>query len=99
MARYRTFTSEFNAQVVLEQLSGTKSAAELCPKHHLKDSLPYRWKQGFMNDAAKNFQHQSLQQHAEVRDDGVNWSPRVRSDRARPKTAKTGAGSSSGLPR
>ena len=67
MPKYRTFTPEFKAQVVLELLTGAKSAAELCREHHLKDSLLYRWKQEFMNDAAKIFQHESSQQQAEGR--------------------------------
>ncbi len=56
MAKYRTFTPEFKSQVVLELLTGAKTGAELCREHHLKDSLLYRWKQEFLNDAAKVFQ-------------------------------------------
>ena len=67
MARYRTFTPEFKAQIVLELLTGSKSAAELCREHHLKDSLLYRWKQEFLNDAAQIFQHDRSEQQAEAR--------------------------------
>ncbi len=67
MAKYRTFTPEFKAQVVLELVTGSQSAAELCREHHLKDSLLYRWKQEFMNDAAKIFQHDQAEQQAETR--------------------------------
>jgi transposase-like protein len=67
MAKYRTFTPEFKAQVVLELLTGAKSAAELCREHHLKDSVVYRWKQEFLNDAAQIFQHDDSQRQAEAR--------------------------------
>ncbi len=66
MAKYRTFTPEFKAQVVLELLTGAKTGAELCREHHLKDSLLYRWKQEFLNDAAKVFQRDA-QHEADAR--------------------------------
>jgi len=57
MAKYRTFPPEFKAKVVLEILTGVKSAAEVCREYRLKDSLVSRWKQEFLLDAAKVFQH------------------------------------------
>ena len=33
MVKRRTFTPEFKAQVVLEELSGIKSKAEICREH------------------------------------------------------------------
>ncbi len=66
MAKYRTFTPEFKAQVVLELLTGAKTGAELCREHHLKDSVLYRWKQEFLNDAAKVFQRDA-QHEADAR--------------------------------
>jgi transposase len=56
MAKYRTFTPEFKAQVVLQVLSGTKSIAEVCREHQLKDSVFYRWRDEFLQNAAKVFQ-------------------------------------------
>jgi transposase-like protein len=67
MAKYRTFPPEFKAKVVLEILTGTKSAAEACREYRLKDSLGSRWKQEFLLDAAKVFQHQDGSQDAERR--------------------------------
>jgi transposase len=55
MSKYRTFTSEFKAQVVLEVLIGGMSAAEVCREHQLKDSLFYRWKDEFLRNASKAF--------------------------------------------
>jgi transposase len=67
MAKYRTFLPEFKAKVVLEILTGTKSAAEACREYRLKDSLVSRWKQEFLLDAAKVFQHQDGSQDTERR--------------------------------
>ncbi len=67
MAKYRTFTPEFKAQVVLEILTGAKSAAAICREHHLKDSVVSRWKQEFLQEAAKIFQHDEAHQQAEAR--------------------------------
>jgi len=44
MARTRrNFTAEFNAKVVLEIISGNKSAAEACREYNLKPDLVSRW--------------------------------------------------------
>ena len=56
MAKYRTFTPEFKAQVVLAVLTGSKSAAEVCREHQLKDSVFYRWKDEFLQNAGNAFQ-------------------------------------------
>jgi len=55
MSKYRTFTSEFKAQVVLAVLTGSKSAAEVCREHQLKDAVFYRWKDEFLQNAGKAF--------------------------------------------
>jgi transposase-like protein len=67
MPKYRTFPPEFKAKVVLEILTGAKSAAEASREYRLKDSLLSRWKQEFVLDAAKVFQHQDGSQDAERR--------------------------------
>ncbi len=59
MAKYRTFTPEFKAQIVLAILSGAKSQAELCREHHLKDSVVIRWKTDFLANAPKLFEASS----------------------------------------
>ena len=43
MARHRKFTPEFKAQVVLEVISGAKSAAEVCRQYQLKPQLVTEW--------------------------------------------------------
>ncbi len=59
MAKYRTFTPEFKAQVVLQLLSGTKNMTDLCREHQLRSGLLYRWRDEFMANAAKAFEHEN----------------------------------------
>lgn len=44
MAKHRTFTPEFKAQIVLTVLTGEHTVAETCRQHQLSDTLFYRWK-------------------------------------------------------
>ena len=44
MAKRRTFNPEFKARVVLEELTGVKSTAEICREHQLKPQVFSRWK-------------------------------------------------------
>lgn len=55
MSKRRTFTPAFKAQVVLDILTGTKSVAQTCREHSLKDTLVYRWKQEFIARAPQVF--------------------------------------------
>lgn len=57
MTKHRTFTPEFKAQVVLELLSGTKTAAEVCRQSNLKPQLVSDWKARFLANAASVFQN------------------------------------------
>lgn len=56
MNHRRQFSPEFKAHVVLEVVSGAKSAAEICREHHLKPDLFSKWKAQFLRDAAHVFQ-------------------------------------------
>jgi transposase len=56
MPKHRTFTPEFKAQVVLEVISGAKTAAEICRAHQIKPDLFSKWKSQFLSNAAKVFQ-------------------------------------------
>ena len=56
MAKRRTFTAEFEARVVLEALSGVKSAAEICREHNTKPQLLSKWKAEFLENAPKVFE-------------------------------------------
>jgi transposase-like protein len=56
MSKRRNFSVEFKAKVVLELISGAKSAAELCREHELKPDLLSHWKSQFLANAAKVFE-------------------------------------------
>jgi len=53
--KHRSFTAAFKAEVVLELLSGHKSAAELCREHELSTTLLQNWKDTFLQNAEKAF--------------------------------------------
>ena len=55
MPRRRTFTPEFKARVVLEDLTGVKSAAEICRDHRLSPQVLSRWKAEFLERAPEIF--------------------------------------------
>jgi transposase-like protein len=55
MQKRRKFTAAFQAQVVLEVLTGVQSAAQVCQEHQIKDSLLSRWKQEFLEHAPQVF--------------------------------------------
>jgi transposase-like protein len=55
MKPHRTFKPEFKARVVLQLLTGTKSAAQLCREHSLSDQLLSNWKKQFLDNASAAF--------------------------------------------
>ena len=58
MARTRrNFSAEFKAKVVLEIISGNKSAAEVCRAYSLKPDLVSHWKNQFLANAAQVFEN------------------------------------------
>jgi transposase len=68
MARTRrNFIAEFKAKVVLEIISGSKSAAEVCREYNLKPDLVSRWKNQFLENAAQVFENQSEMDPQQVR--------------------------------
>ena len=55
MKKQRTFTPDLKAQVVLEELTGMKSKAEVCRKHRLKPKVFSHWRGGFAERASEIF--------------------------------------------
>ena len=55
MAKRRTFTPEFKAEVVLEALRGETSQAELCRRHNLSEQQLAKWKQQVVENVATLF--------------------------------------------
>jgi transposase-like protein len=67
MGKRRTFSPDFKAQVVLEVLSGTRSAAEVCRQYELKPQLLSLWKSELVNHAATVFQREEQPEHSPAR--------------------------------
>jgi len=58
MARTRrNFSAEFKAKVVLEIISGSKTAAEMCREYNLKADLVSHWKNEFLANAVQVFEN------------------------------------------
>lgn len=58
MARIRrNFSAEFKAKVILEIISGSKNAAEVCREYNLKPDLVSHWKNQFVANAAQVFEN------------------------------------------
>ena len=65
MQKHRTFKPEFKARVILQLLTGEKSAAQICREHRLSDQLLANWKKQFLENADSIFdqvRHASLDQ-------------------------------------
>jgi transposase len=56
MQKRRSFSGRFKAQVVLEVLTGVKSAAQVCREHGLKETVLSRWKQEFIERSPELFE-------------------------------------------
>jgi transposase-like protein len=57
MARTRrNFSAEFKTKVVLEIISGSKTAADICCEYNLKPDLVSHWKNQFLANAVQVFE-------------------------------------------
>jgi transposase len=55
MSKRRTFTPEFKAQVVLEELTGIKDKADICREYQLRSQVFSRWREEFLERAPEIF--------------------------------------------
>lgn len=55
MSKRRTYTPEFKAQVVLEELTGVKDKAEICREYRLRPQVFSRWREEFLERAPEIF--------------------------------------------
>jgi transposase len=55
MSKRRTFTAEFKAQVILEELTGIKDKAEVCREYRLRPQVFSRWRKEFLGRAPEIF--------------------------------------------
>lgn len=67
MPTHRKFSPEFKAKLVLEVISGSKTAADICREHKLKPDLLSKWKATFMANAATVFQSAEAVDPAQAR--------------------------------
>ncbi len=67
MPQRRRFTAEFKAQVVLDVLSGSKSAAEVCREHQLNAQVLSRWKTELVERAPLVFEQDQLHSQEQER--------------------------------
>ena len=55
-ANRRQYTAEFKAKLVLQVLSGEKTASELCRAHKLNPNVLNRWRKEFLEQAPSIFE-------------------------------------------
>lgn len=55
MSKSRTYKPQLKAQVVLQVLTGAKSAAQICRDLQINENLLSRWKQQFLTHASLIF--------------------------------------------
>ena len=55
MSKRRTFTPEFKARVVLEELTGVKDKAEICREYRLRPQVLSRWREELVERAPEIF--------------------------------------------
>lgn len=55
MSKRRQFSPEYKARLVLELISGQRSAAEITRKEHIKDTMLYEWRAQFLEHAPELF--------------------------------------------
>ncbi|NEQ27287.1 MAG: IS3 family transposase [Microcoleus sp. SIO2G3] len=66
-ANRRQYTAEFKAKVVLQVLSGEKTASELCRTHKLNPNVLSRWRKEFLEQAASIFERgEAVHEHEQT---------------------------------
>ncbi len=63
MTKKRTFKPQLKAQAVLQLLSGSKSAAQICRDLNINEALLSRWKQQLLTHAPTVFETDSEVNH------------------------------------
>ena len=52
----RSYSPQFKFETVMESLAGQKRNAEICRERDIKESLLYKWKQEFLEQAPQIFE-------------------------------------------
>lgn len=66
MTKTRTYKPQLKAQVVLQVLTGAKSAAQICRDLQIHETLLSRWKQQFLTHATLIFERESAAQEKDA---------------------------------
>jgi transposase-like protein len=68
MAKHRTFKPKFKARVVLQIVTGTKTAAQVCHEHQLSEQLLASWKKQLLAHANLRFtqEREETADHARI---------------------------------
>ena len=69
MTNRRRFTGQFKAEVVLEVLTGRKSAAQVCREHGIKEPVLSAWKRELVERAPQLFERNGANTEADKRTD------------------------------
>jgi transposase-like protein len=64
-ANRRQYSAEFKAKLVLQVLSGEKTASKLCRTHKLNANVLNRWRKEFLDHAASIFERGEVDSEAE----------------------------------
>lgn len=64
-ANRRQYSAEFKAKLVLQVLSGEKTASDLCRTHKLNTNVLNRWRNEFVEHAASIFERGAVDSEAE----------------------------------
>ncbi len=67
--KQRKYEPEFKIETVIEGLRGEKSVAQICRERNISDSLYYKWRDIFLENAPEIFTTQGQQQQASVEKD------------------------------
>ena len=59
MNRTKTYKPQFKAQAVLQDLTGAKSAAQICRELNINEPILSRWKQQLLTHAALVFERET----------------------------------------
>jgi len=67
MTKRRTFKPDFKVQVVLEDMTGAKSRAQICREHQLRSQMVTRWTTEFLERAPMVFETEQSRDETQER--------------------------------
>lgn len=67
----KKYTAEFKSKIVIKILQGEKELNEICSENNLNPNLVRKWKQEFLQNAARVFDSSAVQKKAQRKEDGL----------------------------